>query len=317
MIEAAKIWNEPNNKSHWDLQLDPDWTQFAAMAIAAGKAIHSVHPLLPRVLGGISPIDPHFIARMKSNGVLDHVDAVAVHGFPLDWNLWKIDEWPDKLAEIQRAVSLPVWVTEVGVSSFGADEVQDWGVQRTAQLLAGRTPRIHWYSLYDLPSTWEATTRHKEAEGSSYYRHFHMGLLREDGSPKPALKTFEQYSGVMGLCQWFHFGDHRLDDAARWMRRLGVRHVRTGLSWADSFRPSALDWFDRQMNALAEFEVTLTFCFTPEHRGIAPHHTSPPLDPNEFADFCAQMIARYCDTTGVSRAVKLAAQSETVPACAP
>ena len=44
MIEAAKIWNEPNNKSHWDLQLDPGWEKFAAMAIAAGKAIRSVHP---------------------------------------------------------------------------------------------------------------------------------------------------------------------------------------------------------------------------------------------------------------------------------
>jgi beta-xylosidase len=317
MIEAAKIWNEPNNKSHWDLQLDPDWKQLAAMAIAAGKAIRSVHPRLTRVLGGISPIDPHFIANMKANGVLDHVDAVAVHGFPLDWNLWKIDEWPDKLAEIQAVVSLPVWVTEVGVSSFGADEVQEWGVKRTAQLLAGRTPRIHWYSLYDLPSTWEATTRHKEAEGSSYYRHFHMGLLREDGSAKPALETFAQYSHVMGLCQWFHFEDHRLEDAIRWMRRLGVRHVRTGLSWADSFRPNALDWFDRQMDALAEFDVTLTFCFTPEHRGIAPHHTSPPVDANEFADFCARMVWRYCLTTGVAAAQSGPRETEMAPTCAP
>jgi beta-xylosidase len=317
MIEAAKIWNEPNNKSHWDLQLDPDWKQFATMAIAAGKAIHSVHPRLTRVLGGISPIDPHFVANMKANGVLAHVDAVAVHGFPLDWNLWKIDEWPDKLAEIEAVVSLPVWVTEVGVSSFGADEVQEWGVKRTAQLLAGRTPRIHWYSLYDLPSTWEATTRHKEAEGSSYYRHFHMGLLREDGSAKPALEAFAQHSDVMGLCQWFHFEDHRLEDAVRWLRRLGVRHVRTGLSWADSFRPSALDWFDRQMEALAEFDVTLTFCFTPEHRGIAPHHTSPPLDPNEFADFCARMAWRYCLTTGVAAAKSGPREREMAPTCAP
>ena len=23
MIEAVMIWNEPNNKSHWDLELDP------------------------------------------------------------------------------------------------------------------------------------------------------------------------------------------------------------------------------------------------------------------------------------------------------
>jgi hypothetical protein len=140
MIEAAKIWNEPNNKSHWDLQLDPDWTHFATMAIAAGKAIRSAHPRVPRVLGGISPIDPHFMARMKANGVLDHVDAVAVHGFPLDWNLWKIDEWPAKLAEIQGIVPLPVWVTEVGVSSFGADEVQEWAssAQRSFWVAARR-----------------------------------------------------------------------------------------------------------------------------------------------------------------------------------
>jgi beta-xylosidase len=295
MIEAAKIWNEPNNKSHWDILIDPEWERFAAMAIAAAKAIRSVRPHLPRVLGGISPIDPRFIENMKARGVLDHVEAVAVHGFPLDWNLWKIEEWPLKLAEIQALVSVPVWVTEVGVSSFGADEVQAWGVDRTADLLIGRTPRIHWYSLYDLPATWEATTRHREAEGSSYYRHFHMGLLREDGTPKPALDVFAKHAHAMGLCQWFHFEDHRLDDAVRWMRRLGVRHLRTGLSWADSFRPNALDWFDRQMDRLAEFDVTLTFCFTPDHRGIAPHHTSPPQDPQEFADFCARMIDRYCE----------------------
>ncbi|WP_257167047.1 beta-xylosidase [Bradyrhizobium sp. SRS-191] len=298
MIEAAKIWNEPNNKSHWDLQLDPDWARFAETAIAAGKAIRSAQATLPRVLGGISPIDPAFINNMKARGVLDHVDAVAVHGFPLDWNLWKIDEWPAKLAEIQALVSVPVWVTEVGVSSFGADEVQAWGLQRTAELLNGRAPRVHWYSLYDLPMAWEATTRHKEAEGSSYYRHFHMGILREDGAPKLAAELFPEHAHGMGLCQWFHFEDHRLNDAVLWLRRLGVRHVRTGLSWADSFRPNALDWFDRQMEALAEFDVTVTFCFTPEHRGLAAHHTSPPLDANEFADFCASMIMRYCARTG-------------------
>ena len=32
------------------------------------------------------------------------------------------------------------------------------------------------------------------------------------------------------------------------------------------------------MRALEPFDVTLTFCFTPEHLGIAPHHTSPPKD---------------------------------------
>ena len=56
-----------------------------------------------------------------------------------------------------------MWVTEVGVSTFGAEEVQEFGLKRTADLLIGRAPRIHWYSLYDLPRAWPATTRHREA----------------------------------------------------------------------------------------------------------------------------------------------------------
>ncbi len=299
MIEAVKIWNEPNNKSHWDPVIDPEWDRFAEMARLAGQAIHDANPELPRVLGGMSPIDPFFLRRLDDKGVLDHVDAVAVHGFPLDWNLWAIDEWPAKVAEIRAVTDKPVWVTEVGVSSFGSEEVQAWGVRKTAELLIGQAPRIHWYSLYDLPRAWEATTRHKEAEGSSYYRHFHMGLLREDGSPKPAVEAFAPYAADMGLCQWFHFHDHRLDEAVQWFRRLGVRHVRTGLSWADRYRDGALEWFDRQMEALAEFETTVTFCFTPEHRGVEPHHTSPPQAPEEFAGFCVEMVERYAPSRAV------------------
>jgi beta-xylosidase len=299
MIEAAKIWNEPNNKSHWDPLLDPEWSLFAEMTRLAGQAIRAESGAVTRVLGGMSPIDPSFLARLEGHGALDHVDVVAVHGFPLDWNLWPIDAWPQKVAEIRAVTDKPVWVTEVGVSSFGSEEVQAWGVKKTAELLRGQAPRIHWYSLYDLPMAWEATTRHREAEGSSYYRHFHMGLLREDGTPKPAFDAFAEHAGGLGVCQWFHFEDHRLDDAVAWLRRLGVRHLRTGLSWADSFRPNALDWFDRQMDALAEFDVTVTFCFTPEHRGIEPHHTSPPQVAEEFADFCVAMIRRYASAQGV------------------
>jgi beta-xylosidase len=300
MIEAAMIWNEPNNKSHWDPELDPGWALFAEMAIAAGQAIKAANPALPRVLGGISPIDPAFIENMAGKGVLGHVDVLAVHGFPLDWNLWQIQEWPAKLDEIRSVSDLPIWVSEVGVSSFGAEEVQAWGLDRTAELLIGRAPRIHWYSLYDLPRAWPATTRHREAEGSSYYRHFYMGVLREDGTPKAALERLARHTPDLGLCQWFHFNDHRLDEAVSWMKRLGVRYLRTGLSWADSFRPNALNWFDRQMEALQAFEVTVTFCYTPEDRGIMPHHTSPPQAKEEFAEFCAAMIERYAPQSSVA-----------------
>ena len=104
------------------------------MVKGAAQAVKAEKPEVLRVLGGISPIDPYFITTLKNQGTLNDLNAIAVHGFPLD-----------------------------------------------------RVPCIHRYSLYDLPRAWQATTRHREAEGSSYYRQFSMGLLHEDGSPKLAL----------------------------------------------------------------------------------------------------------------------------------
>ena len=310
MVDSVMFWNEPNNKSHWDFEVDPDWTLFARMVNLAAEAVAAENPALIKVLGGMSPIDPGFVRNLQQKGVLERVDAIAVHGFPLDWNHWQLQEWPAKIAEIEAVLvnsagaraRLPVWVSEVGVSTFGAEEVQEFGLRRTAELLMGRVPRLHWYSLYDLPKAWPATTRHREAEGSAYYRHFYMGLLKEDGTPKRALKHFAEFTPEFGICQWFHFEDHRLEDAVRWLKQLGVRHLRTGLSWADSFCPNADAWFDRLVRALEPFEVTLTFCFTPEHCGVRPHHTSAPRCLEEYAEFCARMVRRYASGGAVRKA---------------
>ena len=308
MVEAVMLWNEPNNLSHWDFKIDPEWKLFADMARAAARAIRAVNPEVKIALGGISPIDPHFLELLTSHGLIDEIDVVAVHGFPLDWNHWKIDEWPRKIAEVRAVTQKPVWVSEAGASSFGADEIQVFGLKRTAELLRGEVERLLWYSLYDLPAAWTATTRHKEAEGSAYYRHYYMGLLREDGSPKPAVEAFP--SGL-GICQWFHFEDHRLQSSVEWLRKLGVRYLRTGLSWADWFRADSERWFDQQMNSLNEFAVTMTLCFTPEHLGIERHYTSPPRNPQDFADFAAWAVERYAPAR--SRFVDPQPRSEGTP----
>src|SRR5215475_10672808 len=168
MVEAVMLWNEPNNLSHWDFKIDPDWKMFAAMCLAGVAAVRRENAELPIVLGGISPIDPNFIRNLDSLGVIDAVDVVAVHGFPLDWNHWQIQEWPRKIEEIREVCKKPVWVSEAGVSSFGAEEVQVFGLKKTAELLLPIVDRIHWYSLFDLPAAWPATTRHRESEGSAY-----------------------------------------------------------------------------------------------------------------------------------------------------
>ena len=232
---------------------------------------------------------------LERQGVLDAVDVVAVHGFPLDWNHWQIrrvagqarrDPSGDGAADLGvRGRRLHVW--RRGGSGVRAEA--DSGT-------AGRpgADRIHWYSLYDLPRAWPATTRHREAEGSSYYRHFYMGLLREDGCPKLALRAFRRairrsWVSASGFTSRT-IGSTTLSGGCK---DLGVKHLRTGLSWADSLRPGADAWFDRQMKALEPFDVTLTFCFTPEQRACSPHHTSPPKHVEAFAEFCANQVRRF------------------------
>ncbi len=76
-----------------------------------------------------------------------------------------------------------------------------------------------------------------------------------------------------------------------WLKRLGVRRLRTGISWADWHRPNAPDWFDRQMDALRDFDVTVTLCFTPPSG--AGRTTPARRRPHGFAWFAAEVAERY------------------------
>ena len=102
-----------------------------------------------------------------------------------------------------------------------------------------------------------------------------------------------------GICQWFHFEDHRLLEATvEAMDHLGVRHLRTGVSWADWHRPGGRDWYDRQMEALAGagIETLLSVWHTPPSISLDPALGStavPPREPRRFADFIDTLIQRY------------------------
>ena len=47
------------------------------------------------------------------------------------------------------------------------------------------------------------------------------------------------------------------------------------------------------MTALEPFRVALTLCFTPGHLGLEDHHTSPPQNNQDFAEFAAWAVHRY------------------------
>src|SRR5204863_4034395 len=107
---------------------------FARMIKLAAEEVRRINPELTIVLGGLSPIDPNFVKLLGSYGVMDAIDVVALHGFPLDWNHWNIHEWPRRIDEVREVTDKAVGVSETGLSSFGADEVLVLAPERTADL---------------------------------------------------------------------------------------------------------------------------------------------------------------------------------------
>ncbi len=50
-VEAIMHWNEPNNLSHWDFQMDPGWSIFAEMVKLASREVRRERPALDRAPG--------------------------------------------------------------------------------------------------------------------------------------------------------------------------------------------------------------------------------------------------------------------------
>jgi beta-xylosidase len=289
VIEAITLWNEPNCHAFWNSELDPDLATYAGMVGLAGTAIRRDFPSVTRVLGGVNPIDPQFLALMRQLGALEHVDAVGVHGYPFDWSNWRVEEWPERIFEAQEVSGLPVWVLECGISSFGSDEVQCIGLEKCATALADSASPVFWTSLYDQPWHWPAA-KHSESEGSAYYRQFYLGLCTERGEPKAAFERFRRRATSFGISQGFQIGDERALNSLHLLKELQVTRVRTFVSWVDWMRPEGRAWYQCLVERLAAFDLTLTLCYTPPELGVQPHHASPPRRQEAFAEFCIDVL---------------------------
>lgn len=102
----------------------------------------------------------------------------------------------------------------------------------------------------------------------------------------------------VGVCQWFHYRAHDdLERSIALLDDLGVKRLRTGISWADFHRPGGRRWYDHQMTRLrdAGLEVLLSVWHTPPSLAEGPGCASPPRELKAFADFIDQLIDLYGD----------------------
>lgn len=98
----------------------------------------------------------------------------------------------------------------------------------------------------------------------------------------------------LGICQWFHFEDHAaLSRCAQWFRELGVRHVRSGISWADYHRPGGREWYEEMFSALQDFEILLSVWHTPPSISETARCCGPPRRLLDYADFIDGIISNH------------------------
>jgi CDP-paratose 2-epimerase len=192
-FDELELWNEPNNRYKWDFPAhDPDWRKFGEMV---GMAAHWARRQgKTTVLGGMMPVDHHWLELLRSCGALGDIDVIAIHAFPgmwwpghpnWDWHShWH--GWADKLDYIAgHAGGRPVWVTETGLATWdlargcvGKHELQAYLLEEAA---AAPAERLYWYSLVDLHPARAAIEGFHVDENE-----YHLGLVTHEGVKKPA-----------------------------------------------------------------------------------------------------------------------------------
>ncbi|MQA73644.1 MAG: hypothetical protein GEU88_04715 [Solirubrobacterales bacterium] len=135
---ALQIWNEPNSRDYWGGETcapDPArYVQLVALARQALSGSGSEHPDRALVSAGLNPATVpgtiewrDYLEATISAGLLDYVQAVGLHPYPLRGDC---DRAPDPALALSRGMDAqlaqaaaivpeptPIWVTEFGASS--------------------------------------------------------------------------------------------------------------------------------------------------------------------------------------------------------
>ncbi|MBK6264975.1 SDR family NAD(P)-dependent oxidoreductase [Marivirga sp. S37H4] len=192
-FDWVELWNEPNNVVEYDFTLDYSWNKFAQMIDMA--AYWAKHRGKKTLLGGMSPIDPNWLQSMTEKGVLEHIDAIGIHGFPdvfdQQWNGW--EENIQSVREVlgRNNLKKEIWISEAGFSTWQDDEVKQ--LEEFKKVISCKADRVYWYRLNDLDSQY-ATVGGFHLDEREYF----FGMKKQDGTEKLLFKLLAK-EGVKNI----------------------------------------------------------------------------------------------------------------------
>lgn len=205
---GIEVWNEPNIPNFWRPRPDADlYRELLATTVETVAASGSDVPL---VLGGPSPVIAEeaevkptkivyteFLERVLRGEDAPAVDAIGLHPYSLlirspDPVAKSIELYETAAATLDRlAPGVPIWVTEVGLTTAGRSRVSDSeqadGLRQIYDTFsAARVPVVGIHRFYDQadpPFPFEAG----------------FGVVADDGvTPKPAYCALAATTGASG-----------------------------------------------------------------------------------------------------------------------
>ncbi|QJR80585.1 NAD-dependent epimerase/dehydratase family protein [Alteromonas pelagimontana] len=102
-------------------------------------------------------------------------------------------------------------------------------------------------------------------------------------------------SPALGVLEWLRPGEHeRALALIKDLRKLNIKYLRTGLSWADWHTEEGREWFRWLVPTLAkEVQILPCFTYTPPSIGIEEKTSAPPRDISYYVHFVETMINDY------------------------
>ncbi len=191
-IRAWQVWNEPDLAAFWPQ--GPSASGYAALLRRAANTVHRADKGAEVVLGGLTvkgATRGGYLDQLYATGVMKVVDTLAAHPYGRS-----VGAMLDRVAEMRKVANAhgdrrrPIRVTEYGWATGGKaslDQVVDEPCQaallhQATRALAAR--RTSWVIKGIVAFNWD------DRPPTRSIWPFFTGLVRADGSPKPALSAF-------------------------------------------------------------------------------------------------------------------------------
>ena len=201
-VTAWEIWNEPNDTAYY--KADDPVSRYAELVKAGYPAAKAADPGATILGGSLAHADFGWTEKLLQKGVGGNFDAWSVHPYPgprspLDLGDpgWAQASFRKGVPEVRATLlrhgqDKPIWLTEFGWSTCSVRDGEEW-----ARCIDPQTQATYVDQALNLMRTWDYVKagfyfKLQDTDDDASDRNTNYGLLRHDGSEKPAFAAFSK-----------------------------------------------------------------------------------------------------------------------------